>query len=135
MAPEMERREAQPASQAGAPLMCVNTPSWAAPIGESIHRTDRFRSALQQAEVIMNKCQPLALGIAIGVLWAIYVGCLGITAMFGWGVALVTALASLYIGYGASILGAVVGAIWAFVDGFVAGIIIAWMYNLVAGSE
>jgi hypothetical protein len=83
----------------------------------------------------MNRCQPLALGIAIGVLWAIYVGCLGITAMFGWGVALVTALASLYIGYGASILGAVVGAIWAFVDGFVAGIIIAWMYNLVAGSE
>jgi hypothetical protein len=80
----------------------------------------------------MNRCQPLALGIAIGVLWAIYVFCVGITAMFGWGVALVTTLASLYIGFGASIVGAIIGAIWAFVDGFVAGLIIAWVYNLVA---
>jgi hypothetical protein len=82
--------------------------------------------------VIMNKCQPLALGIAIGVLWAFYVACLAITAMFGWGVALVGPLASLYIGYGASIVGAIIGAIWAFVDGFVAGVIIAWIYNMVA---
>lgn len=82
----------------------------------------------------MNRCQPVALGIAIGVLWAIYVFCVGITAMFGWGVALVNVLASLYIGLSASILGAIIGAIWAFVDGFVAGLIIAWVYNLVAGE-
>jgi hypothetical protein len=80
----------------------------------------------------MNKCQPLALGIAIGVVWALYVFCAAIMAMFGWGAALVTAIASLYIGYGASIAGAVIGAIWAFVDGFVAGVVIAWIYNIVA---
>jgi hypothetical protein len=80
----------------------------------------------------MNQCQPLALGVAIGVLWALYVFCVGITAMFGWGVALVNVLASLYIGYGASIIGAIVGAVWAFVDGLVAGVIIAWVYNKVA---
>jgi hypothetical protein len=80
----------------------------------------------------MNRCQPLALGIAIGVLWAIYVFFAGIFAMFGWGAALVDTLASFYIGYGASILGAIIGAIWAFIDGFVAGAIIAWIYNLVA---
>jgi hypothetical protein len=80
----------------------------------------------------MNKCQPLALGIAIGVLWAFYVFCAGIFAMFGWGAALVAALGSFYIGYGASIVGAVIGAIWAFVDGFVAGLVIAWIYNMVA---
>ncbi len=80
----------------------------------------------------MNRCQPLALGIAIGVLWALYVGCLAITAMFGWGTALVAPLASLYIGYGASIVGAIIGAIWAFIDGFVAGLVIAWIYNFVA---
>ncbi len=80
----------------------------------------------------MNKCQPLALGVAIGVLWALYVFCVGITAMFGWGAALVGALASLYIGYSASIVGAVIGAIWAFIDGFVAGLVIAWIYNKVA---
>jgi hypothetical protein len=80
----------------------------------------------------MNKCQPLALGIAIGVLWALYIGCVGITAMFGWGSDLIAPMASLYIGYKASIIGAIIGAVWAFVDGFVAGVIIAWVYNIVA---
>ena len=83
----------------------------------------------------MNRIQPLALGVAIGVLWAIYVFCIGITAMFGWGVALVDVLASLYIGYGASIIGAIIGAILAFVDGLVAGVIIAWVYNKVAFED
>ena len=80
----------------------------------------------------MNKCQPVALGVGIGVLWAIYVFFGGIFAMFHWGDALVVTLASLYIGYGASIGGAIIGAIWAFVDGFVAGAIVAWVYNPVA---
>ena len=80
----------------------------------------------------MDKCQPLALGVAIGVLWAIYIGLMAIIAMFGWGVDLVTAMASLYIGYSASIVGAIVGAIWAFIDGFIAGVVIAWVYNRVA---
>ena len=80
----------------------------------------------------MNKFQPVPLGIAIGVLWAFYVLFVGILAMFGWGNAVVETLASLYIGYGASVIGAVVGALWAFVDGFIAGYIIAWVYNLAA---
>ncbi len=80
----------------------------------------------------MNTCQPLALGVAIGVLWAFYVVGLGIIAMFGWGTALVATLASLYIGYGASIVGVLIGAVWAFVDGFIAGVVIAWVYNAVA---
>ena len=83
----------------------------------------------------MNRLQPLALGVAIGVLWAFYVFCIGITAMFGWGAAFVHALASLYIGYGASIVGAIIGAVWAFVDGLVAGVIIAWVYNKVAFED
>jgi hypothetical protein len=52
--------------------------------------------------------------------------------MFGWGNALVAALPSLYIGYGPSIVGAIVGAIWAFIDGFVAGPVVAWIYNALA---
>lgn len=80
----------------------------------------------------MNKIQPLALGVAIGVLWAIYVFFIGIAAMFGWGNALVETLASLYIGYEASVIGAIIGAIWAFIDGFVAGVVIAWIYNRLA---
>jgi undecaprenyl pyrophosphate phosphatase UppP len=59
---------------------------------------------------------------------------IGITAMFGWGNALVAALASLHLGYSASIVGAIIGAIWAFVDGLVAGVIVAWLYNMMAKS-
>ena len=79
----------------------------------------------------MEKCKPVALGIAIGVLWAIYVGFLGITAMFGWGGGLMVPLASLYIGYAPGIVGALIGAVWAFADGFFAGLVIAWVYNAV----
>ena len=80
----------------------------------------------------MEKCKPVALGVAIGVVWALYVGCLGIAAMFGWGGGLVLPLAALYIGYAPSVVGAIIGAVWAFVDGFVGGIVIAWIYNAVA---
>lgn len=80
----------------------------------------------------MNRCVPNALGVAIGVLWAAYVFFCGIIAMFGWGEALVAALASLYIGYAASVPGAVIGAVWGFVDGYIAGVVIAWIYNKLA---
>ncbi|MDE1970609.1 MAG: bacteriophage holin [Patescibacteria group bacterium] len=80
----------------------------------------------------MNTCSPKALGVALGVLWALYVFFAGIFAMYGWGSALVALLSSFYLGYGASFAGALIGAVWAFVDGFVAGAIIAWVYNKIA---
>ncbi len=80
----------------------------------------------------MNKFSPNALGISIGALWAVYVFFCGITAMFGWGVALVDALSSLYIGYDPSMIGAIIGAVWAFIDGYIAGFVIAWIYNRLA---
>jgi hypothetical protein len=81
---------------------------------------------------IMNRLQPLTLGIAIGVLGAAYAFFLGIIAIFGWGTALVETMASLYIGYGPTFIGAIVGAIWAFVDGLIAGLVIGWLYNTMA---
>ena len=57
-------------------------------------------------------------------------GC--IIAMFGWGIALVDAISSLYIGYSPSVLGAIIGAFWGFVDGYIAGVVIAWLYNKLA---
>ncbi len=53
----------------------------------------------------MNRCQPVALGIAIG-----------------------------DIGYAASAPGAIIGAVWGLIDGFIAGVIIGWPYNRVAKS-
>ncbi len=78
------------------------------------------------------KLQPLALGIAFGLVWAIGVFFAGIFAMFNWGNAFVATIASFYLGYSASVVGAIIGALWAIVDGFVAGYVIAWIYNKVA---
>ena len=80
----------------------------------------------------MNECKPVALGISCAIVWAAGVFLLGLTAMFGWGNAFVDVLASLYLGYGASIAGAFIGAVWALVDGFIAGALIGWIYNRVA---
>lgn len=80
----------------------------------------------------MNRCHPLALGIALGVLAAIYIGGLAIAAMFDWGTELIAPIASIYIGYEATVPGALIGAAWALADGFIAGVIIAWIYNMVA---
>lgn len=72
----------------------------------------------------------VSFGLALGVTSAIFVFLLGImAAAFGWGVQLAAALSSLYIGYGPSFVGAIAGAVWAFVDGLVAGVLIAWLYN------
>jgi hypothetical protein len=79
-----------------------------------------------------NRLQPVPLGIAVGVLSAAYIFLAAIFAMFGWGVPVVDLIASFYIGYGPTILGAIIGAIWALVDGFVFGALIAWIYNMVA---
>jgi hypothetical protein len=72
----------------------------------------------------------ISFGLALGVSWAIAVFLLGIVAsLFGWGVGVAAALASLYIGYGPSFVGAITGAVWAFVDGLIFGVMIAWFYN------
>jgi len=81
---------------------------------------------------IVARCSWNALGISVGALWAFYIFCCGITAIFGWGTDFVKLFASLYLGYAASFWGAVIGAIWGFVDGYVAGAAIGWLYNRLA---
>ena len=72
----------------------------------------------------------ISLGMAVGVTWAVAAFLLGIMAwLFGWGIYVVAALSSLYIGYGPSFVGAIAGAVWGFVDGLILGVMIAWLYN------
>ncbi|MBE9554162.1 MAG: bacteriophage holin [Proteobacteria bacterium] len=72
----------------------------------------------------------ISLGLALGVTAAIAVFMLGIMAwLFGWGIEVASALSGLYIGYGPSFVGAIAGAVWAFVDGLILGVMIAWLYN------
>jgi hypothetical protein len=77
-----------------------------------------------------NHINILSLALAIGTLWAGACLLLGILAwLFNWGTSVVEMLSSLYIGYKPTLPGSVIGTIWAFVDGFVAGAVIAWLYN------
>ena len=72
----------------------------------------------------------ISFGLALGTAWAIGVVLLTVVAgLFGWGVALAAVLQSLYLGYGPSFVGDIAGAVWGFVDGFLFGILIAWLYN------
>ena len=78
----------------------------------------------------------ISFGLAVGVTWALGVFILGVmAAAFGWGVPLVALLASLYIGFGPTFVGGIAGALWAFVDGLVAGLLIAWLYNRFARRQ
>lgn len=67
----------------------------------------------------------LALGIAIGLGTFI----LGVFSIYGVGVGAVKALSGFYIGYDSTWIGALAGSLWGLVDGFVGGVLIAWLYN------
>jgi hypothetical protein len=72
----------------------------------------------------------ISFGLALGLTLALAVFLIGLTtALFGWGILVVQVLSTLLIGYEPSFVGAVAGAVWAFVDGFIAGAILAWLYN------
>jgi len=74
---------------------------------------------------------PLRLGVAIGSVCALYVFILGVASFTsGWGAPLVEMLSSLYIGYDATPMGTVIGALWAFGDGFIFGYLVACIYNM-----
>lgn len=76
-----------------------------------------------------------ALGKAMGSLWAGAVVVLGLTARRGWGEEWRDLLADVYLGYDSTNQGLVVGAVWAFADGFVGANLLAWLYNLFRKSE
>lgn len=72
----------------------------------------------------------LSFGAAVGITAAVFIFLLGVAAsLTGWGTPVAAALSTLFIGFGPSLGGAVAGAVWGFFDGFVAGVLIAWLYN------
>ncbi len=83
----------------------------------------------------MNRLNVKALAVAIGSSWALCILFAGWAAIFGWSVQFVEIMSSVYIGYGASFFGGIIGAFWAFVDGAIAGVIIAVVYNLVSKEQ
>ncbi len=78
------------------------------------------------------KIRPIALGLTLGIVLGLYTLFIGLSAAWlNWGTPIVQLLSSLYIGYSATFAGAIIGFIWAFVDGFVCGLLIAWIYNAI----
>ena len=73
----------------------------------------------------------------MGVLWSASVFIMGIVAMAstGYGMTFVHGMGTLYIGYAPTFIGSIIGAIWAFVDGFLGAAIFAWLYNIFAGKK
>ena len=81
----------------------------------------------------MNKLDSKAFGLAFGILWAAGVVFMGLTAMFcSWAQPFVDMLSPLYVGYSATVAGVLIGAIWGFLDGFIGGAVLAWLYNKLA---
>jgi hypothetical protein len=75
------------------------------------------------------KLRVRALGLAVGIVWALYVFITTLWLIwFGEGAGF-TLLKNIYPGYSTTYVGAFVGLIWGFVDGFIAGVLVAWLYN------
>lgn len=77
------------------------------------------------------------LALAIGLLWAGCLFCVGIVnlAVPSYGGGFLQAISSIYPGYHNSrhFLDVLVGTGYAFVDGSIGGLITAWLYNCFAG--
>jgi hypothetical protein len=84
---------------------------------------------------VMTNCRlsPIALGLALGVLWGMSIFLMGLIAYYStYGQPFVAAVSSLYVGYQPSILGSIIGGVIGLVDAFIGGVILAWLYNLFA---
>ena len=80
----------------------------------------------------MYKLNVKALAIALGSAWALCMLFAGWASIFGWSTKFVEIMSSVYIGFEPTFLGGIVGAIWGFVDGAIAGLVIAIIYNVVS---
>ena len=78
---------------------------------------------------MMHRIHPLALGLAIGVLEAGAIF-LATVILLSQGEAGPAFLSKLFPYYEISWPGAFIGLAWGLVDGFIGGVILAWVYNL-----
>ncbi len=81
---------------------------------------------------MVHRLDVRALALSVGLCWGGAMLFVGWTATAGWGVEFVRVMGSVYIGFTPSFTGALVGGIWGFVDGMLAGLIVAVLYNLFA---
>ena len=82
-----------------------------------------------------TKLHAVGLGLALGIVSAVFIFITGLFAIQGYAVEYVNMMGKIYVGYGPTFLGALLGAIWAFINGFVMGVIVAAIYNCIVCSH
>lgn len=76
------------------------------------------------------KLSPIGLALSLGILWGLSVFIIGLLAYYySYGRPFITAMSTLYLGYAPSVKGSFVGGIIGFIDAFITGFLIAWLYN------
>lgn len=71
-----------------------------------------------------------SLGIAAGITWALGVILIGLmSTYFGLATNWVDLLKSIYVGFDSTLLGTLIGGLWALIDGFICGALVALIYN------
>ena len=67
--------------------------------------------------------------LSFGLAFGIYMLFLGWVSALGWGIRDVSIISNLYIGYGPTFVGGIIGGVWGFVDGAICGYLISTFYN------
>jgi hypothetical protein len=81
---------------------------------------------------------PKALAVALGLIWGAAVLCTGVAHLIWprYGGTFLELIASIYPGTHASTFGAVmIATLYALIDGAGCGVIVAWLYNLIASPR
>jgi hypothetical protein len=82
------------------------------------------------------KIHALKFGLAFGIVYAVVFFLYGALAAFlGWGGAMAEMIGSFYVGFGPTLGGALIGAVWGFAVGFVFFAVAAWIYNGLVGGD
>jgi hypothetical protein len=95
-------------------------------------KSKRKQAARIPVPPVFMRCaewNPLAFGLSLGIVYAAGIFILGLAAANGRGTEIVSLMADFYVGFGPSFNGAILGAISAFVEGFIGGAVVAWIYN------
>jgi len=72
------------------------------------------------------------MGIAVGSVAAVYFFLIGISAAYlGWGGEIVSAFSVIFVGYDTTLVGSIAGGLWALIEWFALGVIMAFVYNAV----
>lgn len=73
----------------------------------------------------------LAFGVSLGIITGLSMMLFGWSAwLWSFGTTLVGQWATVYPGFAASLKGGFVGLAWGFLEGFILGIVWAWVYNI-----